>query len=156
MAQAGDWYSDTDPKALEVFLELQRKMTPGEKIVAVFQMNEEARRIREKHERRLHPDASDREIFLRVAAHHLDRGTMLRVYGWYPDDAEQGESKVIAEKKFVVHYKSGETETVYALQAVQDDEPDGYVALVDTNGTMKGLLHKPVVDRVEVADLAEE
>jgi len=32
-----DWYSDTDPKALKVFIELQRRMSPGEKIAAVFE-----------------------------------------------------------------------------------------------------------------------
>ena len=35
--------------------------------------------------RRRHPGASEREIFLRRAALHLDRETMLRVYGWRPD-----------------------------------------------------------------------
>jgi hypothetical protein len=86
MARPRDWYSDTDPKALEVFIDLQRKMTPAEKIAGVFQMNEAVRQIRETRERELHHAASDREIFLRVAAHHLDRETMLGVYGWYPQD----------------------------------------------------------------------
>jgi hypothetical protein len=81
-----DWYSDTDPKALEVFLDLQRKMTPGEKIAGVFQMNELLWRMAEAHERRLHSQADDREIFLRLAARHLDKDTMLRVYGWCPHD----------------------------------------------------------------------
>ena len=79
-----DWYSDTDPKALEVFLDLQRKMPAGEKIARVFEMNELLWRMAEAEERRLHPQADDREIFLRLAARHLDRDTMLKVYGWYP------------------------------------------------------------------------
>jgi len=79
-----DWYSETDPKALKVFIELQRRMSPGEKIAAVFEMNEMLRQTTEAHERQLHPEASDREIFLRVASHHLDRETMIRVYGWDP------------------------------------------------------------------------
>ena len=79
-----DWYSDTDPKALKVFIELQRKMSPGEKTQGVFQMNEMLRRTTEAHERKLHPGASDREIFLRAASHRLDRETMIRVYGWDP------------------------------------------------------------------------
>ncbi len=42
----------------------------------------------EARERQLHPQASDREIFSpRDLAHRLDRETMLRVYGWYPDSA---------------------------------------------------------------------
>ncbi len=82
-----DWYSDTHPKALEVFLARQRAMTATEKIEAVFQQNELLRSLSEARERQLHPDATDREIFLRVVAHRLDRETMVRVYGWYPDIA---------------------------------------------------------------------
>jgi hypothetical protein len=29
---AADWFSDTDPKALAVFLNLQREMSPSEKL----------------------------------------------------------------------------------------------------------------------------
>jgi hypothetical protein len=84
MPRPSDWYSDTDPKALEVFIELQRKMTPGEKTAGIFQMNEMLWRTAEAHERQTHPRATEREIFLRVAAHRLDRDTMIRVYGWDP------------------------------------------------------------------------
>jgi hypothetical protein len=83
--QTHQWYSDTDAKAFEVFLARQRTMTPAEKIQAVFEQNEMLRSMAEARERQLHPQASDREIFLRVIAHRLDRETMLRVYGWYPD-----------------------------------------------------------------------
>jgi hypothetical protein len=83
--QKHEWYSDTDAKAFEVFLSLQRSMTPAEKIQAVFEQNELLRSTAEARERQLHPQASDREIFLRVTAHRLDRETMLRVYGWCPD-----------------------------------------------------------------------
>jgi hypothetical protein len=85
--QKHEWYSDTDPKALEVFLARQRSMTATEKIEAVFQQNELLRSLTEARERQLRPEAADREIFLRVVAHRLDRDTMLQVYGWYPDDA---------------------------------------------------------------------
>lgn len=151
MPRPSDWYPDTDPKALEVFIELQRKMTPGEKISGVLQMNESVRRIQETRERKLHPRANDREIFLRVASHYLDRDTMLRVYDWYPQvNCDLHEStKMLAETRFVVHYKSGETEIVHALQAIQDDEPAGYLVFVDSEGVMKALFHKPIVDRWE-------
>jgi hypothetical protein len=86
MPRPHDWYPDTDPKALEVFIDLQRKMTPAEKIEAVFQSNELVWRMAEARERQLHPHAEEREIFLRLAARHLDRETMMRVYGWYPPD----------------------------------------------------------------------
>jgi hypothetical protein len=82
-----EWYSDTHPKALKVFLARQRTMTATEKIEAVFQENELLRSLSEARERQLHPAASDQEIFLRVVAHRLDRETMQRVYGWHPDNA---------------------------------------------------------------------
>jgi hypothetical protein len=81
------WYSDTDPKALEVFLARQRTMTASEKIEAVFEQNQLLRRLAEAQERQLHRQASDREILRRVTAHRLDRDTMVRVYGWHPDSA---------------------------------------------------------------------
>jgi hypothetical protein len=76
------WFEGTDTKALEVFIDLQRKMTVQEKVLGVFSMNEMLGRTAEAHKRRLHPEASDREIFVRTASHRLDRETMIRVYGW--------------------------------------------------------------------------
>jgi hypothetical protein len=91
--QKHDWYSDTDARALEVFLSRQRTMTATEKIQAVFQQNELLRSMSEARERQLHPQATDREIFLRVTVHRLDRETMLRVYGWYPDNLQEASRK---------------------------------------------------------------
>lgn len=84
MAQ-GDWFSDTDPRALQVFLEAHRRMTPGEKFAAVCRLTEFAMKLAESGERQRHPDASDREIFLRAAARRLDRQTMIAAYGWDPE-----------------------------------------------------------------------
>jgi hypothetical protein len=83
MPRPRDWYPDTDPKALEVFIDLQRKMTPAQKTAGIFQMKM-LWRTAEANERQNHPQANEREIFLRVAAHRLDRDTMIRVYGWDP------------------------------------------------------------------------
>jgi hypothetical protein len=151
MPRPSDWYPDTDPKALEVFIDLQRKMTPAEKMAGVFQMNEAVRQIRETRERKLHATADEREIFLRVAAYHLDRDTMLRVYGWCPPvgSGPHENTRIVAEKRFIVHYKSGETEVVRALHAIQDHEPEGCLAFVDADGVMKALFHKPIVHRWE-------
>jgi hypothetical protein len=120
MPRPRDWYPDTDPKALGVFIELQRKMTPAE----------------------------NARFSCAFAAHDPDRETMLRVYGWYPPvDWDLHEStKMLVETRFVVHCKSGETEIVHALQAIQDDEPSGYLVFVDAEGVMKALFHKPIVD----------
>jgi len=83
--QKHDWYSDTDPKALKVFIECQRRLTPAQKIQSVFDQIELVRGMTEALERRQHPAANDHEIFLRVIARRLDRETMLRVYGWCPE-----------------------------------------------------------------------
>ena len=34
----GGWYEDTNPRALEVMLDLYRKMTPGERLARVFDL----------------------------------------------------------------------------------------------------------------------
>ena len=60
-----DWYGDTDPKALEVFLDLQRKMTAAEKLRAVFELTDFLMRLVEAGVRSQHPEADDREVFLR-------------------------------------------------------------------------------------------
>ena len=81
-----DWYSDTDPKTLEVFIEVQRRMTPKQKVRRVFEMNAMLFRLQEADVRSLYPGAADREVFLRVTARRLDAETMRRVYGWDPGD----------------------------------------------------------------------
>lgn len=81
-----DWFGDTDPKSLELFIELQRRMTASEKILNVFRANELIRALAEADVRRLYPQADDREVFLRVASRHLDPETMRRVYNWAPDE----------------------------------------------------------------------
>jgi hypothetical protein len=85
MPRLADYYRDTDPKALEVFLALQRQMTGPEKIAAIFQMNEMLWQLAESSVRQQYPVAGDREVFLRTAARFHDRETMRRVYGWSPD-----------------------------------------------------------------------
>ena len=79
-----DWFSDTDPRALKVFLDLQRRMTASEKIQAVFALPDMVMRLSEAGVRSMYPGADDREVFLRSAARRLDRDTMIRVYGWDP------------------------------------------------------------------------
>jgi len=81
-----DFYSDTDPKAMQVFLALQRQMTPAQKIETVCQLSETVMRLAEAGVRRMYPDADEREVFLRTAARRLGRETMIRVYGWDPQE----------------------------------------------------------------------
>jgi hypothetical protein len=80
-----DWFSDTDPRALEVFLGIHRRRTPGEKLAAVIQLTEAAVKLAEAGERLRRPGAGDREIFLRVAARRLGRDLTIAAYGWDPE-----------------------------------------------------------------------
>ena len=81
----GDWYGDTDPKALAVFIQLHRDMTPGERVAQVFELNAFQEGLQRASVRSMYPDADEREVFLRVAARRLDRETMIHVYGWDPE-----------------------------------------------------------------------
>jgi predicted RNA-binding Zn ribbon-like protein len=63
-------------------------MSPAQKIAAVFQMSEMLLRLSQANVRRLHPTLDDREVFLRTAARHLDRETMIRAYGWAPESSQ--------------------------------------------------------------------
>jgi hypothetical protein len=79
-------YSDTDPKALEVWLNLLRKMSPGEKLVRVFELTHFARQMAQAGVRFRYPNANEREVFLRTAALYLTRDEMIRVYHWDPQE----------------------------------------------------------------------
>lgn len=79
------WYEDTDPEALEVFLQLHRRMTPAQRVARVFELTEFQESLQRASVRAMYPQAGEREVFLRVAARRLDRDTMIQVYGWDPD-----------------------------------------------------------------------
>jgi hypothetical protein len=87
MSTRYNWMADTDSKAFEVLIELQRKMSPGDKLACVLKTSAMWMRIAEDNVRKLHPEANDREVFLRNAARRLDRETMIRAYGWDPEEA---------------------------------------------------------------------
>jgi hypothetical protein len=78
-------YTDTDPKAMEVWLKVLRQMDSGEKLVQTMHLTNFALQLSEAGVRLAYPKASDREIFLRSAARRLPRELMIRVYGWDPE-----------------------------------------------------------------------
>ena len=83
-----DFFSDTDPRALEVFLDLQRRRTPSEKLRQVFEMTDLILEAARAGERARHPDAGEHEISMRAAARRFDRETMIKVWGWDPREHE--------------------------------------------------------------------
>ena len=78
-------FADTDPRAMEVWLDLLRRMPPGEKLSATLNASQFLLQLYEMGVRRLHLDANDREVLLRVAARHLPRDLVIRAYGWDPE-----------------------------------------------------------------------
>ena len=78
-------FTDTDPRAMEVWLNLLRQMTPGERIAATFDLTSFALQMSAAGVRSVFPKADEREVLLRVAARHLPRDLMIRAYKWDPD-----------------------------------------------------------------------
>ncbi len=79
-------FTDTDPRALAVMIELEKKMPLRQKATLALRMAFMLLRLAEAGVRSEYPGAGEEEILVRVAARHLDRETVTRVYGWYPDE----------------------------------------------------------------------
>jgi predicted RNA-binding Zn ribbon-like protein len=78
-------FTDTDPRAMEVWLELLRQKPPGERLATTLALTDLTLKMAEAGVRVSYPQASDREVFLRAAARHLSRELMVRAYGWDPE-----------------------------------------------------------------------
>jgi len=79
--------NDTAPAAEAVLVEGYRRMSAGEKLRRVVDLNEAildlaAARIRGQYG----PDVPERELRLRLASLWLDRDTMRRVFDWDPEE----------------------------------------------------------------------
>ena len=78
--------TDTSPEAWKVYIELQRKMTPSEKLQQTLEWSEIIQRFAEAGMRQRYPKADDREIFLRMALTNLGPDLFRKVYGEAPFD----------------------------------------------------------------------
>ena len=78
---------DTHPDAERVQFDIWRRMTSEQKLDIVFSLMAATRRQAELGIRERHPDASDREVQLRLFSTWLDRDTMIRAYGFDPAGA---------------------------------------------------------------------
>jgi len=74
--------SDTHPEALRVFLDLNHRLPVERKVTQIVEMYETMNAIYAAQERRSHPAADEREIFLRVAARRLGPEMVKKAYGW--------------------------------------------------------------------------
>lgn len=79
------WFADTEPHALEFYLQLHREMTPSQRLAHVFELCDFQQGLQIANVRAMYPQADEREVFLRVAARRLGRDLMIEVYGWDPD-----------------------------------------------------------------------
>jgi hypothetical protein len=81
-------FGDSDPKALEVFFEIQRRRSLGEKAKDVFELTDWMIALNEAGVRLQYPGINDREVFLRAAALRIPRELMIKAYGWDPEAHE--------------------------------------------------------------------
>jgi hypothetical protein len=72
---------DTSPEAWKFQMELIRNMPPSERLRRTLELSEIVRRFAEAGMRQKHPEASEREIFLRMAEQSLGWELYRRVYG---------------------------------------------------------------------------
>lgn len=82
-------FTDTDPRAMEVWLDMLRRKTPGERIALAFELTDFALRMAESGVRARYPGASEREVFLRAVALRLPRDLMIRAYDWDPEQSSE-------------------------------------------------------------------
>ncbi len=72
---------------LEVFDEIQRRRSPAQKLADVFALCEGLFETVKAGVQMRHPDAGEREVFLRAVATRTSRELMIRAYGWDPEAA---------------------------------------------------------------------
>jgi len=77
---------DTSGQADRVQFEILRRMSLEERVELFRSINNSVQELALIGIRQRHPHASERETFLRLAATRLDRDTMIRVYGWDPEE----------------------------------------------------------------------
>ncbi|MBL8756093.1 MAG: hypothetical protein JNK15_22560 [Planctomycetes bacterium] len=93
-ARFGD-VSDPRPLAMDTSADAEARqfaiwasMTPAEKFAAFEDLHRLAIALAEAGIRMRHPQASDREVFLRRVARSDNRRTMSAAYGWAPEAGE--------------------------------------------------------------------
>ncbi len=75
---------DTSVEAEQILVERYRAMSPADKVHIFRQLSRATQELALAGLRRRHPQASARELQLRLAATRLDRDTLRDAFGW-PD-----------------------------------------------------------------------
>jgi hypothetical protein len=77
--------SDTPPEVERMMIELWRKMAPERKLQKVFSIGSSLNEVVRADLRRRYPDATPRELELRLAARSYGRELMIKAFGWDPE-----------------------------------------------------------------------
>ncbi len=82
-------FGDTPLDVEQRYLALWRSASPARRLDKVLGMGRAVNALARAEILRRHPDASAREVALRLAARNLDRESMIGAFGW--DPAQHGE-----------------------------------------------------------------
>lgn len=78
-------FEDTPLHIKRVLIEGYRRMTPAQKRNGICELNRTLEQLAEADIRRRYPDATDREVRLRVASRRIPADLMRKAFGWNPD-----------------------------------------------------------------------
>ena len=78
--------TDTSPEARQVLLDIYRKMSPAVKVRRIFGTYQTGKMLAMAGLRQLHPNATEKQIWLLWAKRHLGEKLFNEVYGTVPDD----------------------------------------------------------------------
>ena len=84
MIAAGKVPSDTSKEAEQVYLKLLREVPLWRKAAMVNSLTKACQELAIAGIRMRHPNASEKEILMRLSALWLDRAMMVRVFNWDP------------------------------------------------------------------------
>lgn len=80
------YFEDTHPEIEKIMVEKLRKWTAAEKLIQVASLIQAADQMALVGLRKRYPNATERELQLRLAALKLDRETMIKVFNWDPKE----------------------------------------------------------------------
>lgn len=77
---------DTSAEARAVQVAIYRRLSPEQKLRIAFDLNRLARDVARAGLRERHPQADEREIFMRLLVLELGPELVRQAYGWQADD----------------------------------------------------------------------
>jgi hypothetical protein len=78
--------SDTSPEAERFLIEGYRRMSPGDKLARVFSLNRMIEQLQRARITADYGEMPEREMRLRLASLRLGRDTMVKAFGWDPEE----------------------------------------------------------------------